>query len=85
MNTKIPKYSIPIEAAHAARQAAISAMHSSMAMGQIGYSVNSNSMMGMLTDLVARAVEAGVQAGMNELVNNLYTDDDFNKDIGLNS
>jgi hypothetical protein len=64
------------EIAWAARDAAIRAIKSH---ASVGYNQNSTSVMGQLTELIALAVQAGVA----EVLNNLYTNEEFEKDIGL--
>jgi len=67
--------------AAAAGAAARQAMQNHTAMGAYGYSMNQNSVMGMLTDLIAKAVEAGIA----EALNSMYTNEEFEQDIGLKS
>lgn len=74
MYLKKDKYLIATEAGAAARRSLMNNM-------AVGYSTQSNSIMGQLVDLIAKAVEEGVR----ETLNNVYTDDDFEKDVGLKS
>lgn len=64
--------------AWAARDAALEAMkrHAS-----VGWNTSQNSIMGQLTELMAIAVEAGIA----EALKNMYTNEEFEQDIGLNS
>lgn len=45
----------------------------------IGYAMSSNSVMGQMAELIAIAVQAGV----TEALNGIYTNEEFEKDIGL--
>lgn len=46
----------------------------------VGWNMQESSIMGQLTELIALAVQAGVQ----EMLKNTYTNEEFEKDIGLN-
>lgn len=64
------------EIAWAAREAALNAMKSH---ASVGWNMSSNTMMGQLTELIALAVQAGVA----EVLKSTYTNEEFDKDIGL--
>lgn len=72
MHFKIPKEQIAWAAGEAAREAI--KQHAS-----VGWNVSQASIMGQLMDLMAKAVEAGVSSA----VNNMYTDEEFEKDLTL--
>lgn len=67
--------------AGAAYAAARNAIQNHPAMGYNGYNLAPGSVMGQLTDLIALAIMAGVR----EVLDNLYTNEEFEKDIGLSS
>ncbi len=62
--------------AWAAYDSAKRAMHNHVA---VGVSTSPNSMMGMMTELIALAVQAGIE----EVLKNQYTDEEFEQDLGL--
>lgn len=72
MQALIPKDQIAAKA----YSAAMSAMKNTTSCGY----ASPNSMMGQLTDMVAIAIQAAIA----ETLKNLYTNDDFERDIGLN-
>lgn len=74
MYLKKDKHLIAMEAGQAARRSLMNNM-------AVGYSTQPSSIMGQLVDLIAKAVEEGVR----ETLINMYTDDDFEKDVGLKS
>ena len=67
------------EIANMAYSAALRAMQTHNAVGPNGYNMGYNSVMGQLTDLIALAVQAGVR----EMLNNTYTNEEFERDLGL--
>lgn len=62
--------------AWAAHDAALRAIKNHAA---VGYNQSSNSVMGQLTELIALAVQAGIA----EALNGIYSNEEFEKDIGL--
>lgn len=67
------------EIAACAYAAAKNAINTHGAMSYNGFSQSSNSMMGQLTDLIAVAIQAGVM----EVLKNTYTNEEFERDLGL--
>jgi hypothetical protein len=64
------------EIAWAAHSAALSAIKNH---ALVGYNQPYNSIMGQLAELIALAVQAGVM----EVLKNTYTNEEFERDIGL--
>lgn len=62
-----------------ADQAYMAAKNAIYAHAANGYNTRSDSLMGQINDLIAVAVRAGIK----EALDSIYTNDDFNKDIGL--
>jgi hypothetical protein len=62
-----------------AHSAALQAIKNHASMNGLGYNLSSHSLMGQLADLIATAVQAGV----TEVLKNTYTNEEFEKDIGL--
>ena len=59
--------------------AALRVMNSHSSMGYNNYNQSPNSIMGQLTNLIALAVQAGVE----EALKGIYTNEEFEQDIGL--
>jgi 2-phosphoglycerate kinase len=74
MYLKKDKQQIALDAEMAARQS----MQQNMA---IGWNTQHGSIAGTLVDLISRAVGEGVRVALE----NVYTDEEFEKDIGLKS
>lgn len=74
MYLKKDKYQIAMDAEMAARQS----MQQNMA---IGWNTQQGSIAGTLCDLISKAVGEGIRVALE----NVYTDDEFEKDIGLKS
>jgi hypothetical protein len=65
-----------LEVAQIAKMAAQDAIRDRSGMG---YSMSNYSLMGQLSELIAAAVEAGILATLNQM----YTNEEFERDLGL--
>jgi hypothetical protein len=67
------------EIAASAYRAAMSAMLHHKGVSGFGMNYGNSSITDMLTDLIAKAIEAGV----SDVLQNIYTNEEFEKDVGL--
>lgn len=57
------------------------AIRNHAAIGNAGWAMTENSVMGQLSDLIAVAVETGIRVALD----NMYTNEEFERDLDLKS